>query len=159
MNQIGMNQMSMNFMMMNNNAMNMDNTTLNIKNIVQPYENKIKELEEIIRQKDFEITVLKQKLNKNNNLMNMNINPINPMIYNQKINNQQLEDKGNQMKLTIKSENQEFNIECFSKDKISSIYEKYNIKGYLIYNFKLLESNSSISYNKISNYSVIKNVS
>jgi len=29
----------------------------------------------------------------------------------------------------------------------------------LIYNFKLLESNSSISDNKISNYSVIKNVS
>ena len=64
----------------------MNNTTLNIKNIVQPYENKIKELEEIIRQKNFEITVLKQKLNKNNNLMNMNINPINPMIYNQNMN-------------------------------------------------------------------------
>ena len=63
------------------------------------------------------------------------------------------------MKLTIKSENQEFKIECFSNDKISSLYEKYNIKGYLIYNFKLLESNSSISDNKISNYSVIKNVS
>ena len=86
MNQIGMNQMGMNFMMMNNNAMNMDNTTLNVKKIVQPYENKIKELEEIIRQKNFEITVLKQKLNKNNNLMNMNINPINPMIYNQNMN-------------------------------------------------------------------------
>ena len=167
MNPIGMNQIGMNFMMMNNNAMNMDNTTLNIKNIVQPYENKIKELEEIIRKKDFEITVLKQKLNKNNNLMNMNINPINPKIYNQNMNqfmvfgnnNQQIEDKGNQMKLTIKSENQEFNIEYFSKDKISSIYEKYNVKGNLTYNFKLLERNSSISDNKISNYSVIKNVS
>ena len=168
MNPNGMNQMGMNFMMMNNNnAMNMDNTTLNIKNIVQPYENKIKELEEIIRQKNFEITVLKQKLNKNNNLMNMNINPINPKIYNQNTNqfmvfennNQQIEDKGNQMKLTIKSENQEFKIECFSNDKISSICEKYNIKGFLTYNFKLLERNSSISDNKISNYSVIKNVS
>ena len=113
MNPNGMNQMGMNFMMMNNNAMNMDNTTLNIKNIVQPYENKIKELEEIIRQKNFEITVLKQKLNKNNNLMNMNINQINPMILNQNMNqfmlfgnnNQQIEDKGYQMELRIKSEN------------------------------------------------------
>ena len=90
-NQIGMNLMGINGMGMNNqfnqiNAIDMNNTTLNIKNIVQPYENKIKELEEIIRQKDFEITVLKQKLNKNNNLMNMNINPINPMIYNQNMN-------------------------------------------------------------------------
>ena len=150
MNQIGMNQMGMNNQFNQMNVVGMNNTTLNIKSIVQPYENKIKELEEIIRQKNFEITVLKQKLNKNNNLMDMNINPINPMIYNQNMNqfmvfgnnNQQIEDKGNQMKLTTKSENQEFKIECFSNDKISSIYEKYNIKGFLTYNFKLLESDS-----------------
>ena len=81
MNQIPINQMQMNQMPMNQMPMhqinNIDNTTLNVKSIVQPYENKIKDLEEIIRQKDFEIAVLKQKLNKlNNNFMNMNINPV-----------------------------------------------------------------------------------
>ena len=42
----------------------MDQTALNVKSIIEPYENKIRELEEIIKQKDFEIIVLKQKLNK-----------------------------------------------------------------------------------------------
>ena len=49
---IGMNNMGgMNPMEINNpqnlmNQMAMDNTTLNVKNIIQPYENRIKELEE-----------------------------------------------------------------------------------------------------------------
>ena len=78
---IGMNNMGMNQMDINNqpnlmNGMSMDTTAQNIKNIIQPYENKIKQLEEIIRQKDFEITVLKQKLNNNKpNTMNNN-NPL-----------------------------------------------------------------------------------
>ena len=71
MNNFGMNPMGMNPLLMNNMnniGMNiqpnlMDNTALNIKNIIQPYENKIRVLEEIIKQKDFEIIVLKQKLN------------------------------------------------------------------------------------------------
>ena len=71
MNNFGMNPMNMNPLLMNNAnniGMNiqpnlMDNTALNIKSIIQPYENKIRELEEIIKQKDFEIIVLKQKLN------------------------------------------------------------------------------------------------
>jgi len=61
-----MNPIRINSMINRINQMNMDNTTLNIKNIVLPYENKLKELEKIIRQKDFEITVLKQKLNNKN---------------------------------------------------------------------------------------------
>ena len=68
MNNLGMNPMGMNPMQMNNMGMNnqsnlMDLTALNDKNIIQQYENKIRELEEIIRQKDFENTVLKIKLN------------------------------------------------------------------------------------------------
>ena len=64
-NPIGFNQMGINPISMNNqmNQMGMDQTTMDIKNIVKPYEDKIKELEEKIRQKDFEIAVLKQKLN------------------------------------------------------------------------------------------------
>ena len=79
MNNLGMNQIGVNPMPMNNMGMNMnmnlnlmDQTAQNIKNIIQPYENKIRELEEIIKQKDFEIIVLKQKLNNNNPMVNMN---------------------------------------------------------------------------------------
>ena len=51
---IGMNNMGMNQMDINNqpnlmNGMSMDTTAQNIKNIIQPYENKIKQLEEIKR--------------------------------------------------------------------------------------------------------------
>ena len=60
MNPMGMNNIGMN-QIINNNLI--DQTALNIKSIVEPYENKIRQLEEIIKQKDFEITVLKQKLN------------------------------------------------------------------------------------------------
>ena len=46
----------------------MNQTEMYIHNIVEPYENRIKELEDTIRKKDFEIAVLKQKLyNKNEN--------------------------------------------------------------------------------------------
>ena len=46
----------------------MEDDEMNIKNIIEPYEKRIKELEETIRKKDFEIAVLKQKIfNINNN--------------------------------------------------------------------------------------------
>ena len=45
MNQNGMNNFGMNLIM---NGITMDQTALNIKSIVEPYENKIRELEEII---------------------------------------------------------------------------------------------------------------
>ena len=66
----GMNNMNNQINFMNN----MDSTEQNAKNIIEPYEKKIKQLEEIIRQKEFEIAVLKQKLynNSHQNMMNMN---------------------------------------------------------------------------------------
>jgi len=71
--------MGMNNPMMGmNNQMN-DDITRRIKTIVEPYEKKIKELEEQIRQKDFEIAVLKEKCyqaEKNN--INNNFQGINP---------------------------------------------------------------------------------
>ena len=76
-----------------NNVMN-DDTSLRIKSIIEPYEKKIKDLEEQIRQKDFEIAVLKEKLNKSVNngmgmgfippMMNMNMNLNNEAINNDK---------------------------------------------------------------------------
>ena len=63
-NNIGINNAGLNQMNMNNQPnLIMDENASRIKNLIQPYENKIRELEEIIRQKDFEIAVLKDKLN------------------------------------------------------------------------------------------------
>ena len=68
----------MNFMGMNNNIT--DDLSSRIKIIIEPYEKKIKDLEEQIRQKDFEITVLKEKLYKfENNSFNNNIQGMNQM--------------------------------------------------------------------------------
>ena len=74
MNQMNQNQMKMNPMNMQNNQMGMDNysmgnlfndiNALKIKNLITPYEEKIKELEDKLRQKEFEITCLKNKLMK-----------------------------------------------------------------------------------------------
>jgi len=172
MNQMGINQMNMNQMGMNNqfnqiNEMDMNtNTTLNIKNIVQPYEKKIKELEEIIRQKDFEITVLKHKLNNNNsknNFMNMNMD-INPMMINNNINpmmmmennNQQFENKGKKIEITIKSDDNEFKFKCLDEDKIFRLIEKYNIKGGgLTYNYKVINTRFTFRENGIVSDSII----
>ena len=79
---MNMNPMGMNNQLMTNLAM--DDTALKIKSIIDPYEKKISELEKIIKQKDFEILVLKEKLNKyKNNQMNMSNNQ---MIMNNQIN-------------------------------------------------------------------------
>ena len=83
-----MNQMGMNNQLMTNFAM--DDTALKIKAIIEPYEKKITELEQIIKQKDFQIVVLNQKLNEfkksqinmNNN---MNMNMMDPMMMNNNI--------------------------------------------------------------------------
>ena len=59
--------MNMKPMGMNNQLMTnfvMDETAMKIKSIIDPYEKKISELEKIIKQKDFEILVLKEKINK-----------------------------------------------------------------------------------------------
>ena len=82
--------MNINPMGMNNQLMlnlPMDNSALRIKAIIEPYEKKIMELENIIKQKDFEIVLLKEKLNDiTNNQMMMNfqnnMNIMNPMIIN-----------------------------------------------------------------------------
>ena len=149
MNQMGMNQMGMNPMNMNPmginpmninplginnqqnqfNQMSMDQTTLEVKNIVEPYEKEIKRLQEIIRKKDLEIAVLKQKLNNyssNNNFMNMNpmmMNQnMNPMM-NQGFNQQQLEYNYRKYFVTLKTENGDFKNEYNEKDKLS-IYSR-----------------------------------
>ena len=149
---IGMNNIGMNPLGFNNqqnlmNGMQMGATAINIKNIIQPYENKIKELEEIIKQKDFEITVLKQKLNNykynsmnmnfpinmmssNNNLMNMKNNSMNMM--NSSMNmifqniNRNFEYIGKELKLKVKYNDNNFEIICYEKDKVNVLRKKFN---------------------------------
>ena len=171
---IGLNDIGMNNMGINNqqnlmNGLALDTTTQNVKNIVQPYENKIKELEEIIRQKDFEIAVLKQKLNTNkncaslDNLMNMmNNNPMN-MMNNIPMNmnmifpnfNQFENDEKRKINLKVKFENNEYDILCFDSDKASILREKININkidGEFIYNFKFIDPRMTFEENGIYNF-------
>ena len=80
MNPMGM--MGMNNQLMTN--FTTDETAMKIKAIIEPYEKKITELENIIKQKDFEILVLNEKLN---NLKNNQMNQFNnQMIFNNQIN-------------------------------------------------------------------------
>ena len=61
-----------------NNQMN-DDISSRIKIIIEPYEKKIKDLEDQLRQKDFEIVVLKEKLFKaEKNSLNDNFQGMNP---------------------------------------------------------------------------------
>ena len=92
MNNNGINNMGINQMNMHNQSNLMDENALRIKNLIQPYENKIKELEEIIRQKDFEIAVLKDKINNNNfNIQNPNLMNMNPMNMMMQVPNKEIE--------------------------------------------------------------------
>ena len=166
MNNMGMNQMDINNQPNLMNGMSMDTTAQNIKNIIQPYENKIKQLEEIIRQKDFEITVLKQKLNNNkpntmnnNNpldfmdMMNMNI-PLNMMMMPNVIQNNE-----KTIYLELKCDNNTYNIDCYQKDKVSILREKINFdKGNreFTFNYKVLDENLSFKENGIYDYAKIE---
>ena len=170
-NQTGMNNIGVNPMGLNNqpnimNGMMMDQTALNIKNIVEPYEKRISELEEKIKQKDFEIAVLKQKLNNNNlnnnsimNQMNqinmMNMNPLLPM--NMMVpDNAQILNKGKKITINIQLDNNINKIECFEYDKASIINEKCNNNnGFFIFNYKKIEPNLSLKDNGINNYCTI----
>ena len=161
MNPMGLNPMGINQMMMQNhqnfiNEMNMDQTSQNIKNIIEPYENKIRVLEEAIRQKDFEIIVLKQELNNkqpkvnlmNTNQMMMNMNNLNDH-----------SDKGKEISVIIETENNQNDkyVNCFENYKASILREKCNIKeGILTYDYKVINENLSIKDNGIYNKAIIK---
>ena len=174
---IGMNNMGMNQMGINNqpnlmNGMSMDTTAQNIKNIIQPYENKIKQLEEIIRQKDFEITVLKQKLNNNKpNTMNIN-NPLDFMNMNNQMNIMNMNIPLNMMMmpnviqnnektiyLELKCDNNTYNINCYQNDKVSILREKINFdkgKRGFTFNYKVLDEDLSFKENGIYDYAKIE---
>lgn len=153
---MGMNPMpGMNNMNNQSNIMYMDTTAQNIKSIIEPYENQIRQLEEIIKQKDFEILVLKQKLSQNNMQSNnlINNNQMNMIAGN--INNltQQI---NNEIKILIKSQDGNFNlIKCFENDKVSVIKDKIVWKGGLIHDYQIIDQRLSIKDAGIINGSLI----
>ena len=91
----------------------MEDDEMNIKNIIEPYEKRIKELEETIRKKDFEIAILKQKIfninksqkNKSKNMDNDNSQKINVIF--------------------IDQENQQKTISCSQNEKTKKLFERY----------------------------------
>ena len=150
MNNFGMNQMFMNLILMNNmnnipinNQPNfMDNAAL-----IQNYENKIRELEEIIKQKDFEIIFLKQKLNIN--IPNNNINMMNPMM-NMNMEPMFYPSNPDKISINIKS-NLNYITNCFKSDKTSILKERL----ILTYNYKPINKDVTIEENGITDGSII----
>ena len=115
------------------------------------YEIKIRKLEEIIKQKDFEIIALKQKLN---NFSNTNFINMNPMLMNTKENPMNIRmDNINktrkEISITIISENDKFIAKCFEEDNSFILREKYNLKGVLTFNYKPIELNLTLKENGI----------
>ena len=171
---VGMNPSLMNNMNnigMNNQPNLMDNTALNIKNIIQPYENKIRELEEIIKKKDFEIIVLKQKLennsiqinnlNNNMNMMNpmmnmnminptMNMNMMNPIMNMNMMNPFDMEHDNKKNEISINIESNIKNVKCFKNEKESTLKDRL----ILTYNYKPL-CGRTLEENGIENGSFI----
>ncbi len=160
----GMNPMFMNNINeMNNNQPNlMDADALRIRNIILPYENKIKELEEVIRQKDFEIALLKDKLNNkgNNNFHNI----INPMMMN--MNNMMIGNNNNNFQfekgkeISIFFNNSKYN--CFENEETYKLFEKIDDNNGFYWHlkkYKIGEKNINpfirINQNKIVDGSVI----
>ena len=137
---IQINNMGMIDMNVMNNMQNLnDENVLRIKNIIQPYENKIKELEEVIRQKDFEIAVLKDKLNNNNsNLFNfqnqnfINFAPTNMIIQNQ---NQEIYNKGQQINVFFETINESKSFICYENEMTYKLFDR------------ILNSKAEVNYN------------
>ena len=113
----------------------------------------------LIRQKDFEIAVLQQKLTiQNSNPMNMN-NSINMMNMIMPNFNQIISDKGEEINLTLKFENNKLNIVCFQDDKSSILREKVNldgINGDFVCDFKSIDPKLTFKENGIRNNSTIE---
>lgn len=143
--------------MNNNQPIIMDENALKVKNIIQPYEDKIKQLEDIIRQKDFEIAVLKDKLNniENNNKLQNFMNMNNPMMPNL---NQKIENKGNEIIISYGNINEKYN--CFENEITYKLLEKIDGVGkWNLLKFtcdgKIINPFITIKENGIKNYSKI----
>ena len=149
-----MNQMNLFNQFGPNNLMPMENLFNNnfrIQNIVSPYEEKIKELEEKLRQKDFEIACLKDNINQQNMTSQMNMmNQINMMMQMQMMN----EPSEKQITLNFQKKDELNNqqIKCSYDELVISVINKYCRRNDIekdnytfIYNTKKLNENLTVS--------------
>ena len=144
-----------NFMM--NNMLNnpsqinlMAQPAINVKSIIQPYEKKIKELEEIIKKKNIEITALTQKLN----IYEKNGIIFNRPILNNSINIPQNINKNDEISIAIQFNIK--NIKCSKKQIASVIEDKLDLKNInLTFNYKPISFNETIEENGIYEGSII----
>ena len=146
-----------------------------IKSIVEPYEKKIRDLEDKLLQKDFEITVLKEKLfnaeNNPSNFMNMGMNmgmgmgmePPFMNINNMFNNNFQVEKENDIIKFEFKisDTNQKIELRCFTDDEFGYVQEKVlknlNVTGEIKFTFngKPINQKLTVSESGMNNGSVI----
>lgn len=163
----GMNPMFMNNINeMNNNQPNlMDADALRIRNIILPYENKIKELEEVIRQKDFEIALLKDKLNNNGaNFQNPNFMNLNQMKMIQQNSRKKISNKGQELIVTYESNVRNDSYSCFENEMAYKLFDKiypdfevnYNLYKFIcdgkkLYPFLTIKENGLYNGCKIKN--------
>ena len=141
MNNLGMNPIGINNigMMRMNNQINLMNMNQNIQNIIQSYEFRIRELEELIKQKDIEIAYLQMKLNNN-------INTFDNLM-------------GNMMQYSDQNEfcisiNINANIKCPINAQASIIRDILN-KRHISFNHKPISSTNTLQENGIKDGSII----
>ena len=141
MNNLGMNPIGINNigMMRMNNQINLMNMNQNIQNIIQSYEYRIRELEELIKQKDIEIASLQMKLN---NKINTFDNLMGNMM-----------QYSDQNKFCI-SININANIKCPINAQASIIRDILN-KGHISLNHKPISPSKTLQENGIKDGSVI----
>ena len=149
-----MNQMNLYNQFGPNNLMPMENLFNNnfrIQNIVRPYEEKIKELEEKLRQKDLEIACLKDNLNQKNMTSQMNMmNQMNMMMQMKMMNHPS--EKLITLNFQIKDEINSQQIKCLCDELVISVINKYCRRNDIekdnyvfIYNAKKLNVNLTVS--------------
>ena len=171
------NQMGMNNFMGMKNFLN-DTTAFQVKNLIGPYEEKIKELEEKLRQKEFEIACLKSKLNEksgNRNIMmdQMIMNQMNQMNQMYQMNQMmianpimmKLNDDDPRIELIFEekgNENWPKRIKCSYDELIISVINKYCVRNGVnkddckfIYNGKKINENLTVAESGLGNSSKI----
>ena len=147
--------MSMNMMNQTTNIM-MDDNAVRIKNIIKPYEEKIKELEETIRKNYLKIAILNDKLNQNNNNNNQML-----MMNNNMINNNDMDI----IELVFENMfimNSNPKIKCLNDELMESVINRYCRKNFcdknnfdFYYMNNLINMNDTASESGLMNGSII----
>jgi len=155
-----------------NQTMVMDEDAQRLKGIIKPYENRIKELEEINRKNNFTITVLKDKLNQMSHreqqleeeLMMNNMNDMNNMMNNMNDMNNMMNNIDNYiLNISFEYGLDVQKIKCLNDELVLSIINKYCKKNRLdqknlsfYFNNKIIPNDSTAFEIGLGNNSIIE---